>query len=167
VTLATCQTYDDLIEALRARKDALGISNNELDAIAGTPAGYAGKIFGAARVRALGPQSFEYFLGALGLRFQLVEDAEATARIRARLENGPRLMKGVHQNGRRNRTLKDSLRRMAIRYGRKGGKASAEKRMKLTKKQRSEQQRKAALNGWKKRRAVGAAIERSLDDKVS
>lgn len=168
MSLATCSTYDELIDALRTRKDALGLSNNDLDALAGTPAGYAGKIFGAARVRALGPLSFDCFLGALGLRFTLIEDEEQTARIRERSGNPKRILQGVKYNHKRNRSLKDSLRRLAVRNGRKGGRMQSEGRMKkLTPKQRQEIARNAIKTRWAKRKALGAAIERDLGKRVA
>lgn len=163
---APIRTYDELIAGLAARKTQLGLTNDMLDALAGTPAGYAGKIFGPARVRALGPQSLEYFLGALGLTIQLVEDADSARRIESRIKNGKGLMEGVHQIAPRNRTLKDSVRRFSVRHGRKGGRKSQEIRMSWDAERRSEIQRKAALNGWKRRREIGKAIEQKLERKV-
>lgn len=162
--LARGRTYDDLIRLLRERMTAFGISCNELDALSGLPTGYAGKILGAAKVRALGPLSFDNFMGALGLTFAIIEDAEATARLKARTENTKLVRKGVPYNGVRNRSLKDSLRRQAIRYGRMGGRKSAERRMTImTPEQRSEAARKSALTRWKKRRQIGIMIEKQLE----
>lgn len=164
--IAAGKTYSELIEALRARKDARGLSNNDLDALSGLPTGYAGKIFGAAQVRALGPLSFDNFLAALALQFQLVHDPEADERIARLSEKRQPMRKGVPQGKQRNRSLKDSLRRQAIRHGRAGGKKSAELRMQKPFEHRSEAARKSAIAGWKKRREIGAQIERKLEQKV-
>lgn len=164
--MTTCRTYDDLIRGIREHMNAIGMSCNELDAVSGMPTGYAGKVLGPARVRALGPKSFEYFLGALGLVMKLEVDPEAEARIAARAEKLKATAKGVGRNPPRNRSLKDSLRRQAIRHGRVGGRKSHELRMAKPKEYRSEISRKGALTQWKKRKEIGTAIEKNLEKQL-
>lgn len=93
-TLATVREYVDLVEALRARRDALQITHETIDAVSGLAAGYTGKLLApptgptdAMRPskRHLGPLSFGPMLAALGLKLLVVEDKEAIARVRSRL----------------------------------------------------------------------------------
>lgn len=84
--LAIGQTYDDLIRALRERAAALGMTDKILEEIGGFTGGHVGKLLGAKRVKSLGGLSFGMMLGALGLKFAIIEDEEATARIKARFD---------------------------------------------------------------------------------
>jgi hypothetical protein len=84
--LAEVVSYDDLIAALRARKDELDISFLELDFIGGLTSGHSSKLLAPVRpyMKCLGPVSLGLILGALGLRLLVVEDPEALARVRGR-----------------------------------------------------------------------------------
>jgi hypothetical protein len=84
--LAIVRTSADLCEAFRRRIIELDVSLETVDHIAGLPTRYTAKIIGAQPTRKFGQMSFEALLGALGLMLLVVEDTEALARVRARLE---------------------------------------------------------------------------------
>jgi hypothetical protein len=64
----------DLIEAIRARRDELGITHETIDAIAGLPSGYCSKLLAPEPMKRLGKISIPAMLGALGVALVLVED---------------------------------------------------------------------------------------------
>lgn len=79
-----------LVEALRARVDALNVSRAEIDRIAGLTPGYASKLLSVPPIKYFGPltaaPAFWAMVGCLGLAVQLVEDPAATARFSTKLE---------------------------------------------------------------------------------
>jgi hypothetical protein len=77
-------SYDELIAAIRDRVDEMDISRHELDFLAGLATGHSGKLLGPKRVKAFGKVTLGPTLGAIGCKLLLVEDAEQTAKIRAR-----------------------------------------------------------------------------------
>jgi hypothetical protein len=76
--------YDALVEALKRRASELKISYADLDAIAGLPAGFAGKVFGPSQTKKFGALSLFSTLPALGLRFTLAVDPDALRRYAQR-----------------------------------------------------------------------------------
>jgi hypothetical protein len=84
--LATIRSYEELIAALRARAEALDVSNGTLDELCGFSDRYASKVLGLHPGRALGPMSLTALLGGLGAVLILCEDEEALAKVRERLE---------------------------------------------------------------------------------
>lgn len=84
--LGTVRTYPELVEALRARSDSLGLTREQLDQIGGLAGGYSGKILGRGHVKKLGRMSFETMLEALGLALQVVEDGKGMAATRRRID---------------------------------------------------------------------------------
>jgi hypothetical protein len=83
--LAVVRNYNDLIAAVLARKQNLGITFEVLDAVSGLQEGYSCKLLGPGRKKKLGPLSFDCILAALGMKLVAVEDEEALARVRNRL----------------------------------------------------------------------------------
>jgi hypothetical protein len=77
-------SYDELIAAIRDRVDEMDISRHELDHLAGLASEHSGKLLGAKRVKVFGKVTLGPTLGAIGCKLLLVEDAEQTAKIRAR-----------------------------------------------------------------------------------
>lgn len=73
--LALCPTYRTLMDALKARRLALGYTQLEVDERAGLQDGYCGKLEAWDRDsgRRLGPVSFDLVLEAYGLAAVLVE----------------------------------------------------------------------------------------------
>jgi hypothetical protein len=84
--LAIGSNYDDLVRAFRERAAALGMTDKIIEEIGGFTGGHVGKLLGAKRTKSLGGLSFGMMLGALGLKFAIIEDEEATARIRSRFD---------------------------------------------------------------------------------
>ena len=98
-TIAICRDYALLHAVLRARANQLALSRETLDEVAGLPAGYTGKLLGAAKVRRFGPISLGPLLGALGLVLVVREDPESkvfAARARKRDERMVRVGAGRH-----------------------------------------------------------------------
>jgi hypothetical protein len=76
------RTPDDIVAALRARKEALDISNETVDGIAQWADGYAGKLLCPEPMKGLGRLSLPSLLEALGVALVLVEDSAAAVRVR-------------------------------------------------------------------------------------
>jgi hypothetical protein len=76
------RTYADVIAALRARKDALGLSNAVLDEIAGLTDGYTDKALGPTQAKRPSTYNLLSLIGALGLAVQLVEDPDTKVQRR-------------------------------------------------------------------------------------
>jgi len=72
---------DDIVAALRARKEALNISNEALDAISLLPDGYVSKLLAPRRMKHLGELSLPSLLEALGVALVLVPDPDAIKRV--------------------------------------------------------------------------------------
>lgn len=147
--LAIGANYDDLIRAFRERASALGMTDKIIEEIGGFTGGHVGKLLGAKRTKSLGGLSFGMMLGALGLKFAIIEDEEATARIKRRfdpsvkskrmpmamsIDLSPELMRAI---------FADHFRRIAP--------AAAEaRRTKITPFRRRQIAKKAARARWKK-----------------
>jgi hypothetical protein len=78
------RTADDVLEALRARKVALQLSNSMIDEIAGLTDGHFDKAAGPSRVKPPNLYTLMSIIGALGLAVQLVEDPERVRAVRNR-----------------------------------------------------------------------------------
>src|SRR4051794_38656581 len=83
--LAIVRDYKELIAAIRARRDALDITHETIDAVAGLQAGYTSKLLVDPPMKCAGRVSLGAMLGALGLMLLVVEDPAALERVRARL----------------------------------------------------------------------------------
>jgi hypothetical protein len=75
------RSIDDLVEAIRARRDELNISHETIDHLAGFQGGYASKLLSPVPIRRLGRMSMPAVLGALGVALVLVEDLEQRAKV--------------------------------------------------------------------------------------
>jgi len=62
------------------------VSNLTIDEVSGLQSGYTGKLLAISPSRNLGRLSLGCLLSTLGLRLVVVEDPEALARVRPRLE---------------------------------------------------------------------------------
>ena len=148
--LVRVESYDDLVHALRARVDQLGISQETLAALARLQ-GYSSDVLGLkpqGNMRSLGRMSFGCVLGALGLKIVLVEDRDALAKVRERL------IERDNAQARRKNTWPPSIKGPAdnvfVVLGRAGGIARAAK---LSANQRVKISRKAIRARWSKARA--------------
>jgi hypothetical protein len=77
--LARIACYNDLVEAFRARKVELGLSDEALDHRAGLTRGHAGKLLGPSRDKGIGAATIGALMDALGVAFLMVEDPEKLA----------------------------------------------------------------------------------------
>lgn len=78
--------YEELVQALRTRREKLKMSVMELDAKSGMQEGYSSKLenYGKKSGRGMGPDTFPLWLGALRLAVVLVELPRATRNFRAK-----------------------------------------------------------------------------------
>jgi len=82
---ATFDSYDGMLNAIRARVNELQVTGTALDHFIGLPLGYYSKLAGANPIRRLGMTSLAPVLNGLGLKCQFVEDQEATLRLKKRV----------------------------------------------------------------------------------
>src|SRR6516164_4721726 len=122
--LGVVRTIADLVGMFRSRISNLGISYETADAISGLPAGYTSKLLGPAGKKRFGPVAIEALLGATGIMFEVVEDPEAMARVRARLVKRRKLVKRA-MNPKFSRHLTSEFMRQ---IGHLGGLKAAERR---------------------------------------
>ena len=66
----------DLLAALRARRDEIGVTHETLDSIANWPSGYAGKLLAPVPIKNLGWMSLGWALDSMGVALVLVENVE-------------------------------------------------------------------------------------------
>lgn len=142
--------YDDLIDAMRARVAELGITMQTLDELSGLQPGYSAKLLGPARIKTLGPMSFDALLGALALELVPQSDINAAQKMEARWEARERPIPSVGK-----RLSMAAERRftplIAREMGRRGGKKSAEIRMtEWPQEKRRRIAKKAAKARWRK-----------------
>jgi hypothetical protein len=78
------RSIDDLVAAIRARRDELNVSHELLDDLAGLQSGYTSKLLAPEPMKGLGPMSLPALLGALGAALVLVEDSAQAERVRDR-----------------------------------------------------------------------------------
>lgn len=79
--------YDDLVNALLARKNELGLSNELLEELCLFTRGHVDKVFGPSREKQMGWKIFiPTILKALGVKLLLVVDEPQAALMRARWE---------------------------------------------------------------------------------
>ena len=139
--IAEVNSYGQMLAALRARVNELQINGERFDEYSGLPRGYLSNLIGAKPVRGLGMTSFAPVLAGLGLRLLIIEDQEATERLKNRLP--PRNQSfvrsvAVHTN-------------LTTRYLRKiGAKGGENSRKYLGKRLVKQLARKAAAARWTK-----------------
>ena len=73
------------------RAEELRLSRLSLDALAGTGEGYSSKVLGPAKMKIAGHQTLMPLLGALALKLVIVEDPDALARLKSRMEPAHRV----------------------------------------------------------------------------
>jgi hypothetical protein len=67
---------EELLAALRARRDELQLTHERIDDISGLPSGYFGKLMTQPPIKNLGWLSFGLCLDALGVALVMVENIE-------------------------------------------------------------------------------------------
>ena len=160
--------YDAMVAQLRSWVDARGISSALLDELSGLSKGHSGKLLGDAQVKQFGLFSLFAIMATLGIRCRFEEDPAMAEQMRPHWEHCNVKQRRIGNVARP--VGKTTLNRMtpivAREMGRKGGKAcsgsarraaaikggKASKRG-LTKRQRADIARKAAVARWAKRNA--------------
>src|SRR5262252_7341200 len=82
VILGEATSHNELIEAMRARKEALGLSNAWIEHTIQLADGHCDKVLGPARERGLSQLTIDGLLAALAIKLIVVEDEAAAARMR-------------------------------------------------------------------------------------
>jgi hypothetical protein len=80
----TIKSRDELLQVIRARRDALNISHETIDGLTGLPDGYSSKLLAPTPIKNLGPMSLGALLSALALGIVTVtidEDPEQAAKM--------------------------------------------------------------------------------------
>jgi hypothetical protein len=137
--VATFDNYFGMIEGIRARIAELQVTGEEF---AGLPKGYLSKLIGVRPQRRIHMLAMGPIFGALGIYCVMFEDAEATARLRARLR--PRNNSYSRRSAATYMTLTT---RFMQKIGRRGAQARVDN---STKEQRQEWARQAAIARWRK-----------------
>jgi hypothetical protein len=160
--------YDGLIVAVRARVAETGLNSRMIDELSGLTAGYTGKLLGGARIELFGMASLLAISATLGLAFDVKIDPEQEALMRPHWEPGKLMQRRPNRLARLSEaTIRRVLPSVASEMGRRGGKSvcnpsakhaarskggKARKRN-MTKLQRQQSARKAAVARWAKRNA--------------
>jgi len=85
IGVATC--HHELVEVLRERKAALGLSNELLDHLAGLTSGHVDKLLGPSQSKGLSRVTLDGMLGALGVKLIAAVDDVQVARMQPRWES--------------------------------------------------------------------------------
>jgi hypothetical protein len=78
------RSYDDLITAIRAVKEFLGLSNEAIEDLAGLTRGHWDKVAGRTPVKRMGPMVLNAALGALAIELHVKPDATAAEKMSRR-----------------------------------------------------------------------------------
>jgi hypothetical protein len=133
--------YDGMLTAVRTRVAELNVNGERFDEYAGLPKGYLSKLIGVKPTRRIAMTSMGPLFGALGIYCVVIENPDATARLRDRLppRNGS-YVRSVAVHG-------HLTTRFLRKIGAKGGENS---RKYLGKRLRKQLARHAAAARWKK-----------------
>ena len=145
--IAKPRDYEDLIVALQDQMQRLGVGVNQLDEICGLGDHYASKVLGPSRTKRLGLMLLWVLLPELGLRIEIVEDAELLARRRI---PGQIYAKKQARFGNQSQPPgKHVIRRVLGHIGKIGGK---NRMRQMSKKELFAHQQAASMARWVKRR---------------
>jgi hypothetical protein len=153
--IGVAENYLGFISALRARVAELGISYSTIDQIAGWTDTYATKLLAEEPARFIGPMSFDAILGALGLKFALIEDPERLEKAKrhrdfvTRRHRLPTVKHGTVKHGGYvvQRRTREDMRLMGLEGGRKRAEKLSAAKLKAI-------ARKAARARWRRPRVV-------------
>ena len=85
--IGVATSHDELVGMFRARKDALGLSNELLDHLIPLTSGHTDKILGPCQVKGLSRISLDGMLSALGLQLLVAIDSVQSARMQPRWQS--------------------------------------------------------------------------------
>lgn len=156
------QGYDGLQRGLRARADELQLSRTQIEELAGLTGGHAAKILAPYPLKAIGRTTLGPMLYALKLKLLVVPDdtiewgEEPDKKDLAQTRNGKPLPIGVANMPEVRAIRRQVLQSTLSKFGKKGGKKSAQARARKSPEQRSRSVRKA----WRTRRRKLKQLER-------
>src|SRR5579859_2280568 len=87
---APIRSMAELLDVIRAKRDALNVSHETIDQIAGVPSGYTSKILSPEPIRGVGYKSLGDILGALAIALVPIEDDEQRAKVQGRWQKRKR-----------------------------------------------------------------------------
>jgi len=90
---AAIHSMADLLDVIRAKRDALNISHETIDNLAGLPAGYTSKVLAPIPIRGIGYTSLGDILGALAIALVPVEDTAQRIKVEGRWQKRKRPQK--------------------------------------------------------------------------
>jgi hypothetical protein len=171
------ENREQLVEALRSRKELLGLSNAFVEAQLLMTAGGCDKVLGPSQTSGFSIAMLFDFVELFGARLLIRVDAESEARMATRWERRderavrspkriskellkiakPLLFADLGRSGGKARAASISA-TLASKIGRKAGRARMRQ---LTREQRSEFGRAAALSRWDQHRAAAKAASAS------
>jgi hypothetical protein len=96
MTAKVITSMPELLDAIRRRRDELNISHETIDALAGFPSGYTGKLLAPIPVRGVSHMSLGGVLGALAMGLVPVEDSGQRAKVEGRWQPRKRPSKREH-----------------------------------------------------------------------
>jgi hypothetical protein len=137
---APIRSQAELLDAIRARRDALNISHETIDGIAGLQSGYTSKLLAPVPIKNLGPMSMGPLLGALGVALVLIEDEALVAKVRGRWikrkrpQKLPVLASGLSITEIDDETRRNYMRMIGSKGGKMGGSKGGKRRAKTMKK---------------------------------
>jgi hypothetical protein len=83
--IAEFTDYEGMLAAVRARVAELQVNGERFDEFAGLPKGYLSKLIGVNPTRRIAATSMGPVMNGLGLRLLVIENQEATARLKKNL----------------------------------------------------------------------------------
>src|SRR5262249_31071670 len=107
--------YDTFAAGFRRVKEHFGLSDNELDSLAGLADGHSGKLLGPSRERGFGASTLDAFLAALPVDLVFVISPSKLARFRA---GEPKKRRSSHVRD-NSRVSRDAVHRVMSELGRK------------------------------------------------
>lgn len=141
-------SYTELIRGVDARRIALGIRQADFEKLAGLSEGLAGRVFGPAQVKRLGPEKLFDVIRAAGLKLRLEPDEIQLAKMQKQIaENCIPMQSNQARNGNHASPVGTALLSRCFKHlSRLGNEARSRK---MTKAERSASARHAANMRWK------------------
>lgn len=161
ITVATSEvtSYSELIAAIRARIGELAIRYEDFDVLAGFAPGLSGKVFGPSQVKRLGPEKLFDALCAASLKIDVKPDLEQLAKMQKQMAEKcqTRQANQARMNNSASPAGTYMMSRVFKHFAKLGGKA---RMAKMSKEERSQHQRRAALAKAKQDRKKAKALHR-------
>jgi hypothetical protein len=115
------QTHDGLVDLLRARQAALGLSNETVDHLALFTSGHCDKLLGPSRQRGLTQVTLNALAGVLAIKLLVVEDEQQAEHMRPRWEGRDQRQVRLSTTRIAKATLRHATPHVVRALGRKGG----------------------------------------------